>query len=65
MYCATDIGLISIHGHNLGNKVGMLSIIERMEFPLPPLAIFLFRMLISDPSAIAADVEGTLDASLL
>jgi hypothetical protein len=43
----------------------MLSIIERMEFPLPPLAIFLFRILISDPSAIAADVEGTLDASLL
>jgi hypothetical protein len=59
------MGLISIHGHSLGSRVGMLSMMERMEFPLPPLAIFLFRMLISDPSAMDADVDGTLEASLL
>ena len=65
MYCATEMGLISMHGHSLGKRVGMLSMMVRMEFPLPPLAIFRFRILISDPSAMAAEVEGTLEASLL
>ena len=65
MNCATEIGLISIHGQSLGSSVGMLSMMERMELPLPPLAMFLFSMLISEPSAMAADVEGTLEASLL
>ena len=36
-----------------------------INFPLPPLAMFLFSILISDPSAMDADVAGTLEASLL
>ena len=50
IYCATLIGLISIQGQRRGNKVGMLSMMVRMELPRPPLAIFRFRMLISERS---------------
>ena len=65
MYCATEMGLISMQGHSRGSSVGMLSMMARMELPRPPLAMFRFRMLISDPSALAADDDGTLEASLL
>ena len=43
------MGLISMHGHRRGSSVGMLSMMERMELPRPPLAMLRFRMLISEP----------------
>jgi hypothetical protein len=43
----------------------MLSMMERMELPRPPLAMLRFSMLISEPSADAAEEDGTRDASLL
>ena len=41
--CATDIGLMSIHGQSLGNRVVMLSNKSRSEMPLPPLAMLRFK----------------------
>ena len=40
MYCATDIGLISIHLHNRGMSVGNWSIRSRIETPRPPFDMF-------------------------
>ena len=60
-YCATDMGLISIHGQSLGSKVGMLSIIERMELPRPPFIMLRLRIPSSEVAMAASSVVGTRD----
>ena len=54
-----------MHGQSRGSRLGMLSMIVRMEFPRPPLAMLRFNIPISEPSAEDAEEDGTRAASLL
>lgn len=40
-----------MHGHSLGNRVGIWSIILRIDVPRPPFEMFLFRIPISELEA--------------
>ena len=64
IYWATDIGLINMHGHSLGNRVGIWSIILRIDVPRPPFEMFLFRIPISELEAASIVSDGILAANL-
>ena len=50
-----------MHGHSLGNRVGIWSIILRIDVPRPPFEMFLFRIPISELEA-ASIVSAMLSA---
>ena len=53
-----------MHGHSLGNRVGIWSIILRIDVPRPPFEMFLFRIPISELEAASIVSDGILAANL-
>ena len=58
MYCATEIGLISIHGQSRRSRVGILSKRLRRDIILPPLFIARLSMPISEAAEQALPATG-------
>ena len=63
IYCATDIGLISIHGHMRGNKLGIESNSLRIGTPRPLLRIHFCKIPTSELWAAAYTNDGMLEAN--
>ena len=59
-YCATEMGLISIHGDNRGKRFEISSNNLRILVPLPPLLIILWSIPSSELCAAATTKSGTL-----
>ena len=64
MYCATEIGLISIHGHSLRRSVGIESNSFLSGIILPLFLMALFSIPISEEAALVPSLEGTFAESL-
>ena len=62
-YCATLIGLISIHGQRRGNNVGIFTKRSRMDSPRPPLLTLRLSRPISLLLSRLSVTRGTLAAS--
>ena len=56
-YWATEMGLINMQGQSLGSRVGIWSIMRRMDVPRPPLPMLRFRM----PTSEVADASMVSD----
>ena len=63
-YCATEIGLISIHGHNLGSRLGVKSNNLLIDIARPLFLIARWSTPISELFDASSVKEGIFEASL-
>ena len=60
MYCATEIGLISIQGESLLSSAGISLNSLRIDIILPLLLIAFFKIPISEDAALSSALFGIL-----